>query len=183
MTASSALARAGVDIHQYYSLDLPQAASAALADIFSFTGMRGICEPSRYVIQFTHPRHDLSRTEYLNKPGAFVIQPPFNPLMTLKPDPDRRVQGVVTGFSQRASSRDQTTYEVVLESRLALLRNRSRCRFFLDMTEPDIVRQILKEHEFNGILADCVFNLYRTYRKRPFVMQWGEDDLTFITRL
>jgi type VI secretion system secreted protein VgrG len=100
--------------HRHYRLDMPQASSAELADIFAFEGERAIGEPTRYQIRFTHPQPDLSRTDYLNKPAAFVIQPPFNPLAALKPEPARRVQGVITGFSQRGSSRDETTYEVVL---------------------------------------------------------------------
>jgi type VI secretion system secreted protein VgrG len=169
--------------HRHYRLDMPQASSAELADIFAFEGERAIGEPTRYQIRFTHPQPDLSRTDYLNKPAAFVIQPPFNPLATLKPEPERRVQGVITGFSQRGSSRDETTYEVVLESRLALLRNAPKCRFFLEKSFPEIIEQILREHGFDRIHGSFEFNLYRQYGRRAFVMQWQEDDLTFITRL
>ncbi|KWN01958.1 hypothetical protein WM22_02075 [Burkholderia ubonensis] len=175
-------ARAGVNVHQFYSLDMPQTKSAALADIFAFEGTRGIGEPMKYVIRFTHPQHDLSRDEYLNKRAAFVIQPPPRDRWS-QPESARRVHGVLTGFALLNSNRDQSTYEVVLESRLALLRGTRRCRFFLDMSEPEIVRQILKEHDFNQIFASFEFKLYREYRKRSFVMQWGEDDLTFLTRL
>jgi type VI secretion system secreted protein VgrG len=177
-----ASARAGINIHQFYSLDMPQAKSAALADIYAFEGTRGIGEPTKYTIQFTHPQHDLSRAEYLNRPAAFVIQPPPRDRWS-QPEAARRMQGVITHFALLASNRDQSTYEVVLESRLALLRGVRRCRFFLDMNEPEIIRQILKEHDFNQIFASFEFTLYRAYRKRPFVMQWGEDDLSFITRL
>jgi type VI secretion system secreted protein VgrG len=162
---------------------MPQARSAELADIFAFEGERAIGEPTRYQIRFTHQQPDLSRTDYLNKPAAFVIQPPFNPLAALKPEPARRVQGVITGFSQRGSSRDETTYEVVLESRLALLRNAPKCRFFLEKSFPEIIEQILREHDFDRIHGSFEFNLYRQYVRRAFVMQWQEDDLTFITRL
>ncbi len=58
------------------------------------------------------------------------------------------MQGVITGFAQLASSREETTYEVVLESRLALLRNAPKCRFFLDKSFPEIIEQILREHGF-----------------------------------
>lgn len=169
--------------HRRYRLDMPQARSAELADIFAFEGERAIGEPTRYAIRFTHPQPDLSRTDYLNRPAAFVLQPPFNPLMTRQPEPERRVQGVITGFSQRGSSRDETTCEVVLESRLALLRNAPKCRFFLERSFPEIIEQILREHGFDRIHGSFEFNLYRAYGRRAFVMQWQEDDLTFITRL
>ena len=67
--------RVGVNVHQFYSLDMPWAHSPALADIFAFEGMRAIGEPIKYASRFTHPQHDLSRTEYLKRPAAFVTQP------------------------------------------------------------------------------------------------------------
>lgn len=51
------------------------------------------------------------------------------------------------------------------------------------MSIPEIIEQILREHEFNKIFAEFEFRLYRTHAKRGFVMQWDEDDLSFITRL
>ncbi|KVN41026.1 type IV secretion protein Rhs [Burkholderia pyrrocinia] len=169
--------------HQFYYLDVPQAKTVALADVFDFHGVRAIGEPTKYVIRFTHPSSDLSRAEYLNKPAAFVVQPPNDPIRALKLEPQRRVQGTITGFARLSHSRDETTYEVTLESRLALLRNAQKSRFFLDMSFPQIIEQILREHEFGKVFATFEFNLYREYGKRPFVMQWQEDDLTFITRL
>ncbi|CAN7296138.1 type VI secretion system tip protein VgrG [Caballeronia sp. LjRoot29] len=169
--------------HWHYRLDMPQTRSADLADILEFEGERAIGESSRYVIRFTHPQPDLSHTDYLNRPATLVIQTPFNPLAMAKPEPERRVQGVLTGFSHRGSNRDETTYEVVLESRLSLLRNVPKCRFFLNQSFPETIEQILREHGFDRIHGGFEFNLYREYRKRDFVMQWNEDDLSFITRL
>ncbi|WP_244106487.1 type VI secretion system Vgr family protein [Burkholderia anthina] len=182
MAISDTPARAGINIHQFYSLDIKGAPAAALADIYAFDGASGMGEPTRYTIQFTHPRHDLARSEFLSRIGAFVIQPPPRDRWSL-PERARHVQGVVTGFALKGTNRDQSLYEIVLESRLALLRNTPKCRFFLDMSIPEIIEQILREHEFDKIFARFEFQLYRTYRKRRFVMQWGEDDLAFITRL
>ncbi len=186
LTKSTAIsdipARAGIDIHQFYSLDIQGAPAAALADVYEFEGTRGIGEPTKYTIRFTHFRHNLSRSEFLKRMGAFVIQPPAQDRWS-QPEAARRVQGVVTGFALKAVNRDQSLYEIVLESRLALLRNAPKCRFFLDMSIPEIIERILREHEFNKIFADFEFRLNRPYRKRGFVMQWGEDDLAFITRL
>jgi type VI secretion system secreted protein VgrG len=181
-TFHDAAAQAGINIHQFYRLDMPAAPSAALADIHAFDGTLGIGAPTRYTIAFTHPRHDLTRDEFLNRSCTFLIQPPPRDRWS-QPEPARRVYGMVTGFAQLAGSGDQSMYEIVLESRLGLLRGTRRCRFFLDMTEPEIIEQILREHDFNRIFASFEFGLHRTYRKREFVMQWHEDDLTFITRL
>lgn len=180
---SNALARPTRPTPQRYRIHIPQARSADDADVLGFEGTRAIGEPTRFAIRFTHPRHDLSRAEYLNKPATFIIEPPFDPYTMLNPEPERRIQGVITGFSQLAGSRDETTYELVLESRLALLRNSPKCRFFLDQSFPEIIERILREHGFDMILGRFEFGLYRTYERRPFTMQWHEDDLAFITRL
>ncbi|MDQ7977608.1 phage late control D family protein [Paraburkholderia sp. SARCC-3016] len=149
--------------------------------MYSFDGVRAIGAPTRYVIRFTHPRHDLSHDEYLNRMATFIIQPPQQ--QWTRPEPERRVYGIVTGFALAGSNRDESTYEVVLESRMALLRNSPKCRFFVDRSDPEIIGQILRENGFDKLLADFEFALHRTYRKREFVMQWDEDDLAFITRL
>ncbi|MBB3257524.1 uncharacterized protein involved in type VI secretion and phage assembly [Paraburkholderia bannensis] len=145
--------RPGIDVHQYYSLDIPSSPSAAQADIYAFTGTRGMGVPTKYVIQFTHPQRDLPRSDFIMKTAAFVIQPPrantWDP-----PEDARKVYGVITGFAQLAGNHDQTMYEVTLESRLALLRNMPRQRFFFDKSEPEIIQQILGEHKFNQVFAD-----------------------------
>jgi type VI secretion system secreted protein VgrG len=174
--------RPGIDVHQYYSLEVISTASAGLADIYSFKGTRGMGELTKYTIQFTHPQRDLPRSDYINKMASFVIQPPPATRWG-QPEAVRRVYGVITSFAQIASNHDQTMYEVTLESRLALLRNMPRIRFFLDTNEPEVIKQILGEHEFNQIFADFDFGLYRTYRKRPIITQWCEDDLSFVMRL
>lgn len=174
--------RPGIDVHQYYSLDIPSSPSAAQADIYAFTGTRGMGDPTKFTIQFTHPQRDLPRSDFVKKMAAFVIQPP-RPDNWSESEGARRVYGVITGFAQLAGSHDETRYEVTLESRLALLRNMPRQRFFFGKSEPEIIEQILGEHEFNHMFADFDISLYRTYRKRPIITQWQEDDLTFITRL
>ena len=98
MNSRDPVVRPGIDVHPFYRLDMPQTASAALADIFSFTGARGLCEATRYTIRFTHPRHDLARAEYLNQIAGFVIQPPPATRWS-GPEAARRIPGVVTGFA------------------------------------------------------------------------------------
>lgn len=49
----------GFSQRRYY-LDMPGAPSSLLADIFAFDGIRGIGEPTKYTITFTHPSHSLA---------------------------------------------------------------------------------------------------------------------------
>jgi type VI secretion system secreted protein VgrG len=170
-------------LHEVYILDVPRAASAKDISVVRFTGIEAIGEARRFAITLTHPLADLPRSDYLNRPASFTIQPPTPPGLPAPIGAGRKIQGVITAFNQLASNRDQTTYEVVLESRLALLRNTPTCRFFLNQSFPQIIAQILREHGFDAIQARFDFRLYRQYEPREFVMQWHESDLAFITRL
>jgi hypothetical protein len=71
--------RPGIDVHKYYTLDISSTASAALADIYSFEGSRGMGDPTKFTIQFTHPQRDLLRGDSIGKIASFSIQPPLAP--------------------------------------------------------------------------------------------------------
>lgn len=89
---------------------------------------------------------------------------------------------MITGFKQLSSSRDEARYEVRLEPRLALLSRSHQNAIYQNQTVPQIVEKILRErHEMRG--QDFVFNLKGDYPSREQVMQYDEDDLTFISRL
>ncbi|MBN1004685.1 type VI secretion system tip protein VgrG, partial [Pseudomonas aeruginosa] len=83
---------------------------------------------------------------------------------------------------QLSSSRDEARYEVRLEPRLALLSRSHQNAIYQNQTVPQIVEKILRErHEMRG--QDFVFNLKSDYPSREQVMQYDEEDLTFISRL
>lgn len=179
------LAKLNQSLFRRYYLDMPGAPSSMLADIFAFDGTRGIGEPTKYTITFTHPSHSLSREEYVGKMANFVIQPrPPTQYGFTKVEPPAEVKGIVTSFAWIGSSRDQSTYEIVLESRLALLRNTPKVRFFYDVTIPEVLMQVLKENGFDHLHASFEFlKFHHTYRKRPIITQWEQDDLGFIDYL
>ncbi|WP_211452715.1 type VI secretion system Vgr family protein [Collimonas antrihumi] len=170
-------------IQQPYYLEVRRAGVLAKElSVVSFEGIEELGQPNRFVIRLTHPLPDLPRASFLGMPGVFSISPPALPgLPSL--GAGRKIQGVITGFNQIDSSKDVTTYEVILESRLALLGNVKRCRLFLEQTFPEIVESILREHGFAGDNSHFSFTLLRQYEKRPIITQWRESDLAFIQRL
>ena len=65
---------------------------------------------------------------------------------------------------------------------IALLSRSHQNAIYQNQTVPQIVEKILRErHEMRG--QDFVFNLKSDYPSREQVMQYDEDDLTFISRL
>ncbi|MGS6459961.1 contractile injection system protein, VgrG/Pvc8 family, partial [Enterobacter rongchengensis] len=81
-----------------------------------------------------------------------------------------------------STSADETHYALTLRPRLALLDRSHQNAIYQDMSVPQIVEKILRErHNMRG--QDFLFSLSKEYPRREQVMQYGEDDLHFITRL
>ncbi|WP_300006011.1 type VI secretion system Vgr family protein, partial [uncultured Cedecea sp.] len=134
-------------------------------------------------IEFTSTNHAISKEMMLMKNGSLTLQAPINQGFGIKiQQPVRVIQGVVSGFERLGTSKDETRYALTLEPRLALLDRSHQNAIYQDMSVPQIVEKILRErHNLRG--QDFLFSLTKEYPRREQVMQYGEDDLHFITRL
>ncbi|HAI4343166.1 TPA: DUF2345 domain-containing protein [Escherichia coli] len=150
-------------------------------DVLTFTGHEQLSSPFRYDIQFTSSDKAIALESVLMQDGAFSLTaPPVQgmPVQTAL----RTLHGVITGFKHLSSSQDEARYEVRLEPRMALLTRSRQNAIYQNQTVPQIVEKILRErHQMRG--QDFVFNLKSEYPAREQVMQYGEDDLTFVSRL
>lgn len=150
-------------------------------DVLTFTGHEQLSSPFRYDIQFTSSDKAIAPESVLMQDGAFSLTaPPVQgmPVQTAL----RTLHGVITGFKHLSSSQDEARYEVRLEPRMALLTRSRQNAIYQNQTVPQIVEKILRErHQMRG--QDFVFNLKNEYPAREQVMQYGEDDLTFVSRL
>ncbi|WP_001024962.1 type VI secretion system Vgr family protein, partial [Escherichia coli] len=150
-------------------------------DVLTFTGREQLSAPFRYDIEFTSTDKTIEPESVLMQDGAFSLSAlPVQgmPVQTAL----RTLHGIITGFKLLSSSRDEARYEVRLEPRMALLTRSRQNAIYQNLTVPQIVEKILRErHQMRG--QDFVFNLKSEYPAREQVMQYGEDDLTFISRL
>ncbi len=151
------------------------------ADVLTFTGHEQLSSPFRYDIEFTSTNKAITPESVLMQDGAFSLTaPPVQgmPVQTAL----RTLHGVITSFKHLSSSQDEACYEVRLEPRMALLTRSRQNAIYQNQTVPQIVEKILRErHQMRG--QDFVFNLKNEYPAREQVMQYGEDDLTFVSRL
>ncbi|HFD0328610.1 TPA: type VI secretion system Vgr family protein [Escherichia coli] len=151
------------------------------ADVLTFTGHEQLSSPFRYDIEFTSTNKAITPESVLMQDGAFSLTaPPVQgmPVQTAL----RTLHGVITSFKHLSSSQDEARYEVRLEPRMALLTRSRQNAIYQNQTVPQIVEKILRErHQMRG--QDFVFNLKNEYPAREQVMQYGEDDLTFVSRL
>jgi len=167
--------------HSHHLLAVKGCASAP--DVLAFEGHEALSQPFRYRVEFTSADHGISKEMMLMKPASLTLQAPvFRGSGIRVQQPVRVIQGVVTGFERLSTSKDETRYAVTLQPRLALLDRSHQNAIYQDMSVPQIVEKILRErHGMRG--QDFLFSLSKEYPRREQVMQYGEDDLHFITRL
>ncbi|ENS0016477.1 type VI secretion system tip protein VgrG [Salmonella enterica] len=165
--------------HSHHKLKIRGLSSAT--DVLSFEGHEQLSAPFCYDIQFTSSDKAIAPESVLMQDGSFSLTAPPVQGMPVQ-TPLRTLYGVITGFKQLSSSRDEARYEVRLEPRLALLSRSHQNAIYQNQSVPQIVEKILRErHEMRG--QDFVFTLKSEYPAREQVMQYGEDDLTFVSRL
>ncbi|MGK3506243.1 type VI secretion system Vgr family protein [Escherichia coli] len=150
-------------------------------DVLTFTGHEQLSSPFRYDIEFTSTDKAIEPESVLMQDGAFSLSAPPVQGMPVQV-PLRTLHGVITSLKHLSSSQDEARYEVRLEPRMALLTRSRQNAIYQNQTVPQIVEKILRErHQMRG--QDFVFNLKNEYPAREQVMQYGEDDLTFVSRL
>ncbi|MCE7494153.1 type VI secretion system Vgr family protein [Klebsiella pneumoniae] len=152
-------------------------------DVLAFEGDEALSQPFRYRIEFTSADHAIGKEMMLMKAASLTLQASVAQGFGINvQQPVRVIQGVVTGFERLSTSRDETHYALTLQPRLALLNRSHQNAIYQDQSVPQIVEKILRErHGLRG--QDFLFSLTKTYPRREQVMQYGEDDLRFITRL
>ncbi|HEX8589701.1 type VI secretion system tip protein VgrG, partial [Pseudomonas sp.] len=158
-------------------------------DVLAFEGEEQLSQPFFYRVEFTSIEQDIGAERVLGNDAEFSLHaaPHTLPiairgLPTLPVKALRTLHGVITGFKRLSGSTDEARYEVTLEPRLALLTRGRQFRIYQHQSVPQIVESILRtRHDFEG--QDFLFSLVRQYPKREQVMQYGESDLAFISRL
>jgi type VI secretion system secreted protein VgrG len=152
-------------------------------DVLAFEGDEALSKPFRYRVEFTSADHAISKEMMLMKAGSLTLQATVDQGYGIKmQQPVRVIQGVVSGFERLSTSKDETRYALTLQPRFALLDRSHQNAIYQDMSVPQIVEKILRErHAMRG--QDFLFSLSKEYPRREQVMQYGEDDLHFITRL
>ncbi|MDN0122316.1 type VI secretion system tip protein VgrG [Yersinia aleksiciae] len=157
--------------------------STAPVDVLGFEGHESLSQPFCYDIQFTSADKAIDPATMLMQDASLTLAAPVAEAFGVTVQQTQWViHGVVTGFKRLSASKDECRYELSLQPRLALLSRSHQNGIYQDMSVPQIVEKILRErHDMRG--QDFVFTLAREYPRREQVMQYGEDDLTFISRL
>ncbi len=151
-------------------------------DVLAFEGDEALSKPFRYRIEFTSTDHTISKEMMLLKVGSLTLQAPVDQGYGIKiQQPVRVIQGVVTGFERLGTSKDETRYALTLEPRRRCLTVRTRTPFIRTC------RSHKSWKKFCASVTTCAVRIFcsrsKEYPRREQVMQYGENDLHFITRL
>ncbi|WP_260863991.1 type VI secretion system Vgr family protein [Citrobacter sp. Marseille-Q6884] len=169
----SALTEGGLN---RYRLDIPSC--TASLDVEEFNGNEFMSELYTYTIIFTSSDQNISSAQLLTRPATLTMG--TGPLLGLTGQ--KVVHGVVTHFKRICGSRDQASYQIIIEPFLSLLRKQFRThRFFVNKSVPEVVAEVLTEHGLKG--WEYEFTLKADYPKREQINQYQENDLDFIERL
>ncbi|MGQ7933541.1 type VI secretion system Vgr family protein [Paraburkholderia sp. D1E] len=157
---------------QPYFVDVPGTANAKDLSVVSFEATERMGEPYRITIILTH-QDRLSRSDYLGKDAVFSI--------VREDAAPRKFSGCITRFSKTKTTKDFSSYEIVVEAHIARLTLVRTSRIYQYQTAPEIIEAILRRHDFKG--HQFVFKLRRQYPQHKFRMQYQMADLAYVQML
>lgn len=155
-------------------------------DVLSFKAHERLNTPYRYAIKFTSHEQNIPVGQILNCYASFIMRAPLPKAYRSKEqewEQMRQINGVITSFSRVGSSADEAVYECVLEHELALLGRTRKSAVYLSTTIPELVKQVMLEHQFFEPYHINFDGLCYSYPQRNMVIQFQETDLAFIQRL
>ncbi|MEO8921561.1 MAG: type VI secretion system tip protein TssI/VgrG [Caldimonas sp.] len=137
----------------------------------SMTVSAGLSTLGEMQLNLLSAKPDLKPEDLLGKPVTVTMQ--------LRDDAKRFVNGYVTRFGIGVHHGKYFAYQAAVNPWLWFLTRTADCRIFQDQTVPDIVKKVFEDH---GI-ASFEFNLFRSYRKWVYCVQYRESDYNFVARL
>ncbi|MBA8733548.1 type VI secretion system Vgr family protein [Chromobacterium violaceum] len=144
----------------------------------SLDGEEGVSRPYRYTLTCLSPDGGIELKTLLGQPTRIGIT---------DADGDEVIRcGVVSQARLMGSDGGFAKYELTIEPPFALLRHRRTSRVFQDLSVPDIIKQIIEEHqEVNPAFArvQTLDIQVKPAQPRSYTLQYRESDFDFIVRL
>ncbi|WP_233196435.1 type VI secretion system Vgr family protein [Chromobacterium sinusclupearum] len=144
----------------------------------SLQAEEGLSQPYRYTLTCLSPDTHLELKSLLGQPARIGIEDAAGgESIRCGVVSEARLAGADGGFAK---------YELTIEPPFALLRHRRTSRVFQDLTVPDIIQQILSEHQQSNPAFARVQTLsiqVQPAQPRSYCLQYRESDYEFIVRL
>ena len=151
--------------------------------VVKFHGVEHLSSPFHFDLELISKKTDLDGEAILAADSWLGIQQPTTMAGSGKRGVQMmRIHGVLANFEQHGRDDDGVHYKAILVPRLWRLSLTQQSRIFQDQSVVDIVKEVLKDHHFEG-KESAWRTSGRTYPKREYVVQYRESDLAFINRL
>ncbi len=99
--------------------------------------------------------------------------------LTLPDDKQRYFNGFVSHFSHEGAFEEFHAYRMTVHPWLWFLTRTADCRIFQQMSVPDIIKKVFRDHGF----TDFEESLSGNYRTWEYCVQYRETDFNFVSRL
>ncbi|MFG6093597.1 type VI secretion system tip protein TssI/VgrG, partial [Enterobacter soli] len=146
---------------------LPETATA----VVSFTLYQNLSTPFSLSVDIAGDQPDLSAADFLEKHATLTVWQGAVP--------QRYLHGIITGMQTGENNDWQMNYHLTLSSPLWRCGLRQNFRIFQQQDIQTISSTLLAE---NGV-TDWVPSFYESHPAREFCVQYGETDLSFLSRL
>jgi type VI secretion system secreted protein VgrG len=145
----------------------------------SVHGSEGVNQAYRYQVECLSPDGAIELKSLLGLPVVIGV-------LDANGDAVERC-GVVSQAQLLGSDGGFAKYGLQIEPPFALLRHRRTSRVFQDISVPDIIKQVISEHQAaNSVFAAVQtldFKLSGTHPQRSYCLQYRESDYDFLVRL
>jgi type VI secretion system secreted protein VgrG len=145
----------------------------------SFNGEEGISRLFHFELSMHSENRSIQFDPIVGKKATVTV---------FLPDGSKRyINGIISSFSQGGSSPLEggaaptvfTSYYATLVPWLWALTRTSDCRIFQNLSVPDIIAKVFKDHGF----SDFANRLYGAFEPREYCVQYRETDFNFVSRL
>jgi len=157
-------------IHRTIAVGTPLGDDVLLMRSFQFTERLG--RPFEMVLDMLSTQSNIDFSKIVGQNVTVRIQKPVD-------NQPRYFNGIVRQFSQVGASGRLTNYKALVVPWLWLLTRTSDCRIFQEMTVPDIIKKVFRDHGF----TDFDDRLSGSHRKWEYCVQYRETDFNFVSRL
>ena len=157
------------------AVETPLGADVLLLE--SFAGAEEMSRPFRFEATMLA---DTALNKHLQVSADKLVGKKMTISVELGPGKQRFFSALVKRFSVTGRDERFFHYRVELVPWLSLLEMRSNCRFFQNMTVPEILDKVFDEAGFKHLVR---FSPSRSYTKWDYCAQYRESDFHFISRL
>jgi type VI secretion system secreted protein VgrG len=137
----------------------------------SMEGREALGEPFEYWVHLVSDDPNIKLTDVLGQTITVTLQLPGGG--------ERNFHGHVTAFEFVTAGDPAAIYRATVRPWFWLLTQTTNCRIFQNKSIPDIVKQIFQDRGF----GDFEDSLSGDYPTKDYVVQYGETDFNFVSRL